>query len=663
MVTPANPLPPRESPPLPLPDELRGGEFLSVDQQREQYLPAGVRSGHGQVRELTSRPAPAPSNLHASAAQHAPTARYGAPNPGPQSAAMVRDDAEAGPPFGGTSAEWPPAPLSAEGVAGDPKHTGASGARESGGEATERKLAAAEADGWDFHEGTFSDGGGAGRQATSHHRPDTDVFPAADELPRSPERGSGSRGRKSSLSRRRSAEHEPSPGVAAHQAEAGRFQLRFGLRGHLDAVRSVLFSGGGSPAEPEICTAGDDGLVKRFHLPRHGGHAGGGGGAASDLDVQADFTHRGHQGAVLCLASWSPSPGFATGGRAPGDGWLFSGGRDTFVRVWERGRVDPKATLDGHTDAVWALCVLPGTVESVFGRDHPYGPTDRILLASGSADGTVRVWAVSVPPRATSPQPPTAAGGGRRGGGGGGRVRNNSISSGSGFPSSPQATVASQGPFRQTLVHTIVRPDSDASPTCIAALDGGGQAFVVSYSDAAVMVYDTRSGEATGAMASLETYDGTPETSVNSVVAAASGPDRPQRGDDGAGGGGPTGGGRAMAGSGVEGIVLSGHEDRYIRLFDANSGKGGPRCCPRGRRISLLTGLQDNVPTACSRIPRRSRACRSARAGGNWSARVTTLRSASGVSRSARARRRLPPTGSCAARASAPSSGVRTDDG
>jgi striatin 1/3/4 len=98
---------------------------------------------------------------------------------------------------------------------------------------------------------------------------------------------------------------------------------------------------------------------------------------------------------------------------------------------------------------------------------------------------------------------------------------------------------------------------------------------VVSYSDAAIIVYDTRSGEEIGTMTSLETYDGTDATSVNSVVATTVGLDQPHQGlneEDSGSGGGPTGGGRAMAGSGVEGVIISGHEDRFVRFFDANSG-------------------------------------------------------------------------------------------
>jgi striatin 1/3/4 len=79
-------------------------------------------------------------------------------------------------------------------------------------------------------------------------------------------------------------------------------------------------------------------------------------------------------------------------------------------------------------------------------------------------------------------------------------------------------------------------------------------------------------------MASLETYDGTPGTSVNAVVATTIGLESNQPGglseeDAATGGGGPTGGGRSMAGSGVEGVIISGHEDQFVRFFDANSGK------------------------------------------------------------------------------------------
>ncbi|RSM17018.1 Striatin Pro11 [Fusarium ambrosium] len=442
------------------------------------------------------------------------------------------------------------------------------GGMEDPAELREKHSVPPESDGWEFPEGTFPEPGNSQPNQSLPNRPDTDAFPTAENLPKSPGRRDSSHRRKGSMSRRRSADHELA--LAAQKAESGNFKLRFGLRGHLDTVRTVIFSGGGSPGEPEICTGGDDGMIKRFHIPRlDGPHT------ASDLDVTANFTHRGHSGAVLCLTSWSPSPNFSTGGRAQGDGWIFSGGQDATIRVWERGRVDPKATLEGHTDAVWALCVLPTTLGSVFGNSSPYGSTDRILVVSGAADGSVRLWSVSAPPQLSSPQPGTN----RAMTGRGGRVRGNSMSSGSGFSNSPQPTIASNSPFNHTLVHNISRSDgSNASPTCITPLGTSGESFVVAYSDAAILVYDTRTGEQIGHMDSLETYDQTNKTSVNAVVATTMGLDQASQHHTGNMGeedasAGATGGGRSMAGSGVEGTIISGHEDRFIRFFDANSGQ------------------------------------------------------------------------------------------
>ncbi|KAL8400935.1 hypothetical protein RB594_001093 [Gaeumannomyces avenae] len=625
MITPANPIPPRESPPLPLLDEMpREGESFGLpagQQALDQSYPPSqqLRQAQNHVREHNTRPAPAPgANHHVLAmqqqqqqqpAQHQQQqlqqqqlqqqqfqqqqqhqqqqqsvnfAKSSEMQPTP----MVRSTAEMQPLFGGSgnaaTGDWPVTPAAPnrpgdEGMA-DANHRAKPAARAANEslESVEQRFGEGDG-GWDFNEASFVEPPQPQQQQQPaqpiSNRPDTDVFPNADSIPKSPNRGPNSHRRKSSMSRRRSSEHELSLNAIAQKAESGAFKLRFGLRGHLNTVRTIIFSGGGSPGEPEICTAGDDGLIKRFHIPRIS-HSGSN-GAASDLDVQADFTHRGHQGAVLALASWAPSPNFSTGGRAQGDGWIFSGGQDSMIRVWERGRVDPKASLDGHTDAVWSLCVLPTTLGAIFGSPNPYGNPDRILLASGAADGTVRVWAVSSPPQLSSPQPSLA---GRSGRGGSGRVRGNSMSSGSAFPSTPQPSMATNSAFSHTLVHTISRADGNggnASPTCITALGSSGEAFVVSYSDAAIIVYDTRTGEEVGSMASLETYNGTLNTSVNAVVSTTVGLDQPQTSgsEDEANASGPTGGGRSMAGSGVEGVIISGHEDRFVRFFDANSGQ------------------------------------------------------------------------------------------
>ncbi|ROV97379.1 hypothetical protein VMCG_06911 [Cytospora schulzeri] len=589
MITPANPIPPRESPPLPMIEDLREGDGYGMNSGQQPMDPL-YRRAQDNLRDVLGRQQPPASN-HAQPMQQQqqPAGQMPMKNPDiqqPQPAAVAQPmlrtaDSQQG--FG--SLEWPGSMSVSSRMVDEVLPEQNHGTKPNvqaeriGFDGPKQDTVDSEA--WDFNESSFPDPASHPPPPASN-RPDTDVFPTADNLPKSPGRGPLAHRRKSSLSRRRSTEQEMSLNALAQKTESGNFKLRFGLRGHLNTVRSVIFSGGGSPGEPEICTAGDDGLIKRFHIPRGAPPIyNNASTAVSDLDVQADFTHRGHNGAVLCLASWSPSPNFSTGGRAQGDGWIFSGGQDSSIRVWERGRVDPKATLDGHTDAVWTLCVLPATLGAVFGQQNPYGTPDRILLASGAADGTVRVWALSQPPQMTSPQPPAASAGRRSTGG---RVRGNSMSSGSAFPSSPQPTMATNSPFNHTLVHTISRPNSTASPTCITALSASAETFVVSYSDAAIIVYDTRTGEEIGSMASLETYDGTLGTSVNSVVATTVGLEQSQHQtghgglglneeDSGASGAGPTGGGRQMAGSGVEGVIISGHEDRFVRFFDANSGQ------------------------------------------------------------------------------------------
>ncbi|KAL8920581.1 MAG: hypothetical protein Q9172_004437 [Xanthocarpia lactea] len=440
----------------------------------------------------------------------------------------------------------------------------------------------ADPDGWNFDEPPEPAASGERllQEYVPPQRPDTDAFPTANNMGmKSPTRGGlGSHRRKSSLSRRRQSDgsHElrelsTSQSTSSVKGELGPFKVRFALRGHLDVVRSVIFTGGGSPSEPEICTSGDDGVIKRWIIPAtYGNYGTPGGGAVSsnDLDVQSYFTHRGHTGAVMSLAASPLSQSISNGGRALGDGWVFSGGQDATVRVWERGRVDPKATLDGHTDAVWTVCVLPGSSASVFGdQSANHGGPDRVVLASGAADGTILVWAVSTPPHPSSPHTSS-----RRGQGGSRRA--NSVSSGSNFPSSPQPSTATGRPFHYSLVHRIERADHP-SPTCISPLSANGDTFIVSFADASVLIYGTRTGEEMVGMASLETYDGSPGTGVNAVAATTVGLDGTLSLDSGRGVSedealvhGPTG-----SSSGVEGMVLSGHEDRYIRFFDANSGE------------------------------------------------------------------------------------------
>ncbi|KIW57624.1 hypothetical protein PV05_02193 [Exophiala xenobiotica] len=417
-------------------------------------------------------------------------------------------------------------------------------------------------DGWDFDDGPAVQGK---TEAATQHRADTEVFPSAHLIPsKSPPRAPGSYRRRSSGARRRSEGSNDARELAT-KTDATQFRVRFAMRGHLDVVRAVIFTGGGSPSEPEFCTASDDGGVKRWHIPASYAHNV---ALGDDLDRIAHFTHRGHIGSVCSLAACPPSANFSSGGRAAGDGWIFSGGEDGMVKVWERGRVDAKATLEGHKDAVWALCCLPGTLGSIFGdRCSQFGGPDRVLLVAGGADGTILIWAVSTPPQISSPPAGSRSARGSR--------RANSISAGSNFPSSPQPNIASTTPFNYSLVHRIERTQHPA-PTSISPLGPHGESFIVSYTDASVLAFDTRTGEEIVGMASQETYDGTPNTGVNAVVASSTGFDTRDSvapGRRGSMGEDDVVHGATGSDGGVEGVVIAGYEDRYIRFFDANSGQ------------------------------------------------------------------------------------------
>jgi WD40 repeat protein len=65
---------------------------------------------------------------------------------------------------------------------------------------------------------------------------------------------------------------------------------------------------------------------------------------------------------------------------SPDSNALASGSDDGTVRVWDVTTGDLLTTLEGHTDIVWSVA---------------FNPVDGRVLASGSRDGTVRLWAAT----------------------------------------------------------------------------------------------------------------------------------------------------------------------------------------------------------------------------------------------------------------------------
>uniref|UniRef100_A0A7E4W249 Striatin domain-containing protein n=1 Tax=Panagrellus redivivus TaxID=6233 RepID=A0A7E4W249_PANRE len=159
---------------------------------------------------------------------------------------------------------------------------------------------------------------------------------------------------------------------------AVRWNLKYTLRSHYDAVRAIQFH----PVEPVLITASEDGTAKLWNLaenkanePQKGAQIT---GAAGIMDVEPVYTFRGHKSAILSI-DMSPT----------GD-QLYTAGLDGVICCWQvpsinidvHGLYDPSVllmTLRGHTDAIWSV--------------NYHSSTNRLL--SASADGTIKVWDLS----------------------------------------------------------------------------------------------------------------------------------------------------------------------------------------------------------------------------------------------------------------------------
>ncbi|CAG8481356.1 9982_t:CDS:10 [Diversispora eburnea] len=261
------------------------------------------------------------------------------------------------------------------------------------------------------------------------------------------------------------------------------WRQRFTLRSHLDAVRSLSWH----RSELLLASGSEDGTVKLWDLK---------GSSSNKLTVVPDIeplmTYRGHSAAVNSVVLGTEQHR------------CYSASMDSTVRVWNLpsskretyGPVDPSLNLTtyiGHTDAIWDLRLFPIHFQSTQ------------LLASASADGTVKIW----------------------------------------------DTEAEGSPLKSTLYYygnnsrEIIngRPPAPI-PTSVDFVHSDLKKIAVSFQNSIIKLFDVETGQDVLTFESNETYDNSPATQINYITIH------------------PT-----MS------LLFSAHEDKYIRFFDVNSGK------------------------------------------------------------------------------------------
>lgn len=224
-------------------------------------------------------------------------------------------------------------------------------------------------------------------------------------------------------------------------------------------------------------------------------------------------------------------------------GLLFSGGMDKTIRLWgiPDNQLTPYSTygktalmyllllfcldyrkyniakFEGHTDAIWGLIY------------HPIRP----FLGSCSADGTVKLWNMNSLESETGSQ--------------------NDVINAS---DSLALTIAYDGPVDHTCsycskwFHLDFPIDTahagSPTPTSLEFLHTDNHQVAVSYSNSEIRIYDVESGKiiTESFKGANSTYDQTTSTQINQIVAHK-----------------------------VMPVLVSAHEDRHIRYFDARAGE------------------------------------------------------------------------------------------
>ncbi|ORY99284.1 WD40-repeat-containing domain protein [Syncephalastrum racemosum] len=259
----------------------------------------------------------------------------------------------------------------------------------------------------------------------------------------------------------------------------GTYMTDFRCR-HLDSVRSVGFH----PTDLIVASGSDDGTVKVWDLSSSIGRDGNSVRKPGMEETMPQITYRGHTHPVSSVV--------VSGDQKR----VYSASLDSTIRVWRLpsaghtlySPVDPSlkiATYVGHSDAVWDIELSPEG-----------------LLASASADGTVKIW----------------------------------------------NTESSGDLLKSSWGYDGVTPENEdrryVAPTCLQFCPTDTSKVAVGYANATIRIYDVATGKLLTTLAgSDDQYDGTVRTQINTLVAHPTMP-----------------------------LIVSGHEDKQIKFFDLRSG-------------------------------------------------------------------------------------------
>lgn len=335
-----------------------------------------------------------------------------------------------------------------------------------------------------------------------------------------------------------------------------QWKAKYTLKSHYDAVRDIAFH----PTLPAMVTVSEDATAKLWNITgatvtpgaasvhsKGGRRSGKRPSAPKTVPVPMEpvFTYRGHTASLqACLVvplSWHtlslPQPHPRAEASEDDDEdpaarfTMVTAGSDTTLRLWRsfaltRAPYAPYhsvrgccGVLRGHTDTVHVLAYV--TVRRDGGAV--------VWVVSGSADATLRVWAPWEGARATGTSPT---------------------------------------PVRVVPCHV---PPTALTPLPHGTTGGAGASttvLAVAYRDASVRLVDVATGRTTHHLADpFATYDGTVATQINACLAYTTEPPSEDGTVDGTGGtedDGPRAAARVW--------VVTGHEDRSIRVYDVATG-------------------------------------------------------------------------------------------